>query len=154
MPDQIRARRHTTRTSAALLLSITGGVSLLSWGCSSSPRPIYTSGAAYDGPPVAITADAGQHVIVLTAPTSGWSLSLDCTRRALGRIEVFVTATRPDPSTMQAQARVRHEVGSSVPTNNPIDVYLRILNFGQVPGEQPYRHVAAVQGVPAGGPAK
>ena len=133
--------------SAAFLLSIIPAVSLLS-GCASTARPVYTSAAAYDGPPMTAKGSAGQHVIVMTAPTSGWSLALDLTRPALDRTEVFLTATRPDPAKMQAQMLVTHEVGTTVSTSSAMDVYARVLGFGERAGEQAYQRVMAVSPIP------
>src|SRR5262249_14283176 len=107
------------------------------------------SNQAYDGPPMTVEGSAGQHVVVMTAPTSGWGFGLDRTRREFGRIDVFVTATGPDPAVIQSQALVRHEVGSTVPTSNAIDVYARVLSHGEKASDQPYRLVLSAPGIPS-----
>jgi hypothetical protein len=112
---------------------------------------------AYEGPPLTIDSSGPQHRAVLTAPSSGWTVTLDQTRARFDHIDAFITVTRPDPAYMQTQALVKQEVGSMVDRKTAMDLYARVLEFGEKPGSQVYRlagHVGGDRPAPAPAPAK
>jgi hypothetical protein len=120
-----------------LSVSVVAGVALAGLGdiqgCARGDR-VEIGSAAYSGPPIEVTAGAGQHMLVLTAPTGGWAFRMDRSRKDLGRTEVFVSAVRPDPAYMQTQALVRHELATEVPGAEKIVVYGRVLGHDQTEG--------------------
>ncbi len=109
----------------------------------SGRRPVKaTPGASsYDGPPVEVDASGPQHVIVFQAPSAGWSFSMDRAESTLRVTEVFVTATRPNPAFMYTQQVVHLRAGTGVDAKKPVDVYIRVLDYGARAGSEPYRLV-------------
>jgi len=136
---------------ATVLLSIIAAVSLLS-ACAG--RGVSRSAEPYSGPPITAEAIAGQHVVVLNAPSVGWSFTLDQTEREVDHTDVFLTATRPNPAMMHTQALVRHEVGTTVPASTAVEVFVRVLEYGEKAGSQPYRRALSVPAVPGAEPAR
>jgi hypothetical protein len=98
-------------------------------GCASSHVPEVGSGT-YAGPAITTDSSGPTHTLVLTAPTGGWAFALDQVRKEFDHERVFVTVTRPDPAYMQTQALVRHEVGTAVPSDRPIQVFARTTQAG------------------------
>jgi hypothetical protein len=116
---------------AVLSLSTAAALPLLSLspGCASTAAPSIGSGA-YAGPQITTDDTGPTHTLVLTAPTGGWAFALDQVRKEFDHEQVFVTVTRPDPAYMQTQALVRHEVGTGVPSDRPIQVFARTTQAG------------------------
>lgn len=99
-------------------------------GCSSSgTRPPTANPRGYDGPPLSIGQVGDEHLVVLTAPTAGWTFSLDEIRPRMGGKDVFVTVRRPNPAYLHTQAEVEQNLGTRVALSDPIDVYARVLDF-------------------------
>jgi hypothetical protein len=133
-----RTRAPAAPAVAALLLSAAAALPLLTVGCASSPAPRIESGQ-YQGPAIADDTSGPTHTLVLTAPTGGWAFALDQVRKEFDYERVFVTVTRPNPAYMQTQALVRHEVGTGVPSDRPIRVFVRTGQAGEDKG--PYLQV-------------
>ena len=99
-------------------------------GCSSSgTRPPTANDQGYDGPPLSVGQVGDEHLVVLTAPTAGWTFSLDEVRSRMGGKDVFVTVRRPNPAYLHPQAVVEQNLGTRVPLSDPIDVYARVLDY-------------------------
>jgi hypothetical protein len=124
-------------SAAALVAVAAGGLGIT--GCASSDKVSIGPGS-YEGPEIRRSVAAGKHTVVLTAPSGGWAFRLDETRPKLETTQVFVTAQRPNPAYMQAQALVQHEVTTGVATDQKISVYARVLDHDESSG--PYRPVA------------
>jgi len=106
-------------------------------GAGAPSRPA-TSDQAYAGPAVAIDSATGpNHLIVLTAPTPGWSFSFDQVGPTDG--DIYVTVRPPDPSLLYAAMIVEQKLDSTVPSGKPARVYVRMLEFGEKAGSQAYR---------------
>ena len=121
--------------SAASLLAI-AAFSAAPAGCARSDKPSIAS-QPYEGPQIRRSEAAGKHTLILTAPSGGWSFTVDQTRRTLEHTEVFVTAKRPNPAYMTTQALVDHEVTTGIATDQPITPFARVLDHNQDSG--PYR---------------
>jgi hypothetical protein len=95
----------------------------------------------YAGPPLSIESTPPRHTIILTAPSAGWSLSLDRATRGFDRTDVFITIRRPDPAYMHAQVVSTHRLDSSVDSSTPIRLLARILEAQERPLRQPFNPV-------------
>jgi hypothetical protein len=89
-----------------------------------------------------VDTSGAQQFVVFTAPSGGWAVQLDRTRRELFSVEAFITARRPNPAFVHTQSLVEHRVATGVPSTTPLTVYLRLLPHGQEDGE-PYIPVTA-----------
>ncbi len=96
-------------------------------------RPVKSSSGVYDGPPVTLDSSGSQHVVVLQAPSAGWTFSLDRAERKLRGTELFLTATGPDPAFMHAQHVVSLRAGTGVESDRPVVVYVRVTEHGTRP---------------------
>jgi len=103
---------------------------MLLWGCSlfggpSRPQP---SGGAYSGPPVTIDSMSDMHVVVMQAPTAGWTLEVDDERRRRGGYDAFITITTPNPAYSHAQVEVEQRLATRIRGDQAIAVYARVLD--------------------------
>lgn len=119
------------------LLVAGAGLSLA--GCWSSPTVI--DDVRFSGPPVAMEAAEGRHLLVATAPTPGWTITIDRTEPLLDVSHIFLTMVRPDPGALYPQVVVEQRVLTDVPQSRPIDVYARVVDFGQRKNLPPYHPV-------------
>lgn len=101
----------------------------------------------YQGPPLSVQTRSGQHVVVLTAPTSGWQFTSDATRQVYQRTNVFVTLVRPNPAWIFTEAQVEQEAATAIDPAQSIQVYARVLPYGTEPGTQSYKPALLVPGV-------
>jgi len=92
-------------------------------------KPPRANDVGYTGPPLDLKVVAGEHVVVLTAPTAGWTFSLDEIRPRMGGTNAFVTIRRPNPAYLVTQAQVEQNLGTGVSTAESIDVYARLLDY-------------------------
>lgn len=106
--------------------------------CAGGPREAAKTDAPYSGPPVTIESSGPQHRIILTAPSAGWTVALDTTARRLNHTDAFITVVRPNPAFNHAQALITQEVGTAISTTQPVEAYIRSLDFGEKAGDQPY----------------
>jgi hypothetical protein len=114
-------------------------------GCRSGTRPPPKTVTPYAGPVVEVDSSGAQHMAVLRAPSAGWAFTLDRTEPSPNGVEVFVTATRPNPAFMHAQVECLLRAGAGVGSSRPIGVFVRIVNFGSDPGGVAY-HASARAG--------
>lgn len=137
---QIPARPCSLSSIRGICLLITAlGGALAAPGClGNRPEEAVTANAPYEGPPLSIVSTGGQHRIIMTAPTSGWTITLDGVTPRLNHTDIFITIVRPNPAFTQTQALINQEVGSSVDTSEPIEAFARILEFGEDAADQPY----------------
>ena len=110
-------------------------------------KVINVSTDPYQGPPLSVQTRSGQHVVVLTAPTSGWQFTLDATRQIYQRTNVFVTLVRPNPAWIFTEAQVEQEAATAVDPAQSIQVYARVLPYGTEPGTQSYKPALLVPGI-------
>jgi hypothetical protein len=103
--------------------------SLLAACSASGPRPPRGNETGYSGPSISINTAAAEYVVVLKAPTAGWSFSLDEVRDRMGGKNVFVTVRRPNPAYLHAQAEVEQNLGTRVSSSESITVFARVLEY-------------------------
>lgn len=110
-------------------------------GCRATPPPPRVDGS-YGGPPIRLESAGSQHLIVLEAPSGGWTFSLDLVRPTADGHEAFVTVTEPNPAFVYAAQVVEQRIGSTVPSGERIAVYARRLEWGQRAGRRGYELIA------------
>ena len=71
------------------------------------------------------------HLIVMQAPSPGWSLRLDSTERTPTGKRVFITLRKPDPAYEYTQQIVMMRVLTSVRHDTEIQVVGRMLNHNE-----------------------
>lgn len=127
--------RTTLRLFAPALL----GLAVLAAGCGGGAGQVEKGPGQYEGPAIRIDSTGQQHLLILTAPTAGWSFTFDQVKKAFGHQELFVTVTRPNPAAMHAQVIVEQRLGTSVDVATPLTVYVREVTYGADPSERPYQ---------------
>ncbi len=124
---------------------------LLASGCAQTPTstgpdgsqaPIST--APYAGPGVAIETRSTTHGIIISTPTGGWSVVWDGTFDTQDKIHL--TIRRPDPDFLHVQQIVEHRIDSTVPSGNPLEVFVRVVDHNDRTGSSPYLSAARVAG--------
>lgn len=83
-------------------------------------------------------------MIVLSAPSAGWSIGLDQARVRYEQTDVYVSITRPDPAAMHAQTITSLHLDSSVEKSRAIRIFARTLDYRGKRGTVPYRPFEAV----------
>lgn len=142
MPNtQLRPRAHTVSALAALLLV----TSVLIIGCGSTQGPPPPSDAAFQGPPVSIEQANARHIVVVQAPSAGWTIECDATWEQQKHWDVYITLRQPDPRFMYAQQIVSLRVATDVRAAEAIRVLARVVPFGDTSNETPH-HPAASSG--------
>lgn len=138
----MRRFKGTPRNSTSI---IAGGCLLLSTlgagGCSTEKAPTVQKNP-YSGPPIALDSSGPEHHVILTAPSAGWSFTLDQTRRELYDTQAFFTVRAPNPAFMHAQTLVTMEVAAPIDSSRPIYIFARVLDFKDTDAAQPYEPVA------------
>jgi hypothetical protein len=133
------------------------GSALTLAGCFSGASRPEKEGQTYGGPPISIESSeavatapiaglgmtGAQHIVVLAAPTAGWSFTLDSVQDAYQRREVYLTIMRPNPAYPGARAAVQQRMASEVELRAPIDVYARVLDYTPRPEPSPYRYAGS-----------
>lgn len=108
-------------------------------GCWSSPSVV--DDVRFAGPPVAQSTTDGRHLLIVSAPTPGWTIKVDRTEPLLDVSRIFLTMVRPDPGALYAQVVVDQRVLTDVPASRPIEVFARVADFGQRKNLPPYHPV-------------
>ena len=97
-------------------------------------------GQAYVGPQLSLETENGMHMVVMQAPSAGWSVSVDRSRQTAGPTEVLVTVRRPDPAFVYAQVIVDQRVLTRIDESQPIELFARVLDHRGGSG-RPYDRV-------------
>ena len=97
----------------------------------------------YHGPPLVLTPGTAGHDVVFTAPTPGWSISLDRSVERFERREIFVTLRRPNPAYSYAQVTVEQRLATGAPTSTTVALFARVIAFEAHAKHVPYEEVAS-----------
>ncbi len=137
------ARRAAATTSLIGTLLFAAGVSIALVAplasCGGGASIDKDTNSPYQGPEISIDSAGPQHIILVQAPSAGWTVVFDQTRPALGTTEVFVSLIRPNPAFQHAQAVVEQRLGSTVASNSRINVFARVCDHGADPKDFAYR---------------
>lgn len=102
----------------------------LYFGCSTPPGPPEPSEALFVGPKIALAPETeSEQVIISELPTPGWEFTLDATREAYRKTNVFVTFRKPNPAFVYPQYVVTQRLATTVRHGIPIVVYAREVSF-------------------------
>lgn len=140
-----------SRGSVAPALSLTLALGLcVLGGCKSTPRmPWKSRQAIVDSmpglPPMRLDAMDGKHLVVMRAPTGGWTLKIDRSEITPDGKRVFLTARRPDPAFMHTQALVDLRVLTEVPQDAHIELVARVLDRNERPRDRIYARVTPAE---------
>lgn len=143
MPSRLS---HAFTPALALILA-----AALLGGCRSGAARNGDNGAATpvagvenggSNPTVAIEPGDQRHIIVVTAPTGGWSLRWEKRVVRDGTVEEYLTVRRPDPEFAHVQAVTPHRINSNAPLSGPLKVFVRIVDHGQDAEDLPFKLAA------------
>tara|TARA_R110000868_G_scaffold119469_1_gene316486 strand:+ start:178275 stop:178727 length:453 start_codon:yes stop_codon:yes gene_type:complete len=96
-------------------------------------------------PPIAVESGEDRHLVVMQAPSPGWSIRLDATELTPDGKRVFVTIRKPDPAYQYTQQIVLMRVLTSVRLDSNIEVVGRLLEFNEKTKGRGYAPVPVVE---------
>jgi len=129
--------------SAALLLPACSGARGARGQNSQEQQPTPEPDGA--NPTVSIEPGYERHVIVVTAPTGGWSLRWEKRVVRDETVEEYLTIRRPNPEIYHVQAVTPHRINSNAPLSGPIKVFIRVVDHGQNTQDVPFE-LSATEG--------
>jgi hypothetical protein len=94
----------------------------------------------FDGPALVVESGGSRHLIAMTAPSTGWVIAFDTSRKYFDHTDAFITITRPNPAFPNTPGEVQQKLDSTVDSHERLIVYARLTEFDQKPG--PYRLAA------------
>jgi hypothetical protein len=100
---------------------------LLPIGCLSRSTAPSVEAAPYVGPPLAFDESGATTVLVMTAPTPGWQMSLDRVDEKFRSREVFVTLRKPFPGYAYAQVEVLQRLATTAPREQALVLFVRTI---------------------------
>ncbi len=112
-------------------------------GCGSTQGPPPPSDAAFQGPPVSIEQANSKHVVVVQAPSAGWTLERDATQEQQKRWDVYITIRQPDPRFIYTQQVVSLRATTDVRATEAIRVLARVVPFADTSNESPHHPAAS-----------
>ncbi len=132
------------------LVSLASAIfAMLASGCAQTQTSTTSDGshaptltALYEGPGVTIEARSTTHAVIISTPTGGWSVVWDGMFDAHDKIHL--TIRRPDPAFMHVQQIVEHRIDSTVPSGNPLEVFVRVVDHDDHTDSSPYISAARV----------
>ena len=147
MPRTQRPTRAHTIPSLAIpgLAALLLVTSVRIIGCGSTQGPPPPSDAAFQGPLVSIEQANAKHIVVVQAPSAGWTIERDATQEQQKRWDVYITLREPDPRFMYTQQVVSLRVATDVRAAEAIRVLARVVPFGDTSNETPH-HPATSSG--------
>jgi hypothetical protein len=98
-----------------------------------------------DSPPIMLDQSDNRHLVVMQAPSPGWSIRLDSTERTPTGKRVFVTIRRPDPAYQYTQQVVLMRVLTNVRLDTEIEVVGRLLEHSEKTKGKGYAPVSFVE---------
>ena len=98
-----------------------------------------------NAPQIMLEDDEEFHMIVMQAPSPGWSLRLDSTERTPEGKRVFVTIRKPDPAYVYTQQIVLMRVLTRVRLDTELEVVGRLLDFDEKTKGKGYAPITLVE---------
>ena len=119
-------------------LALASSLAILAVACESAPPPTDLTidpAASYDGPPIRGAVASGHHTLSIVVPTGGWELLGEWIERRFRDNRLFVTLVRPNPEETHTQALTQFDVTPGVRADEPLAVYVRIVDYGAQPND-------------------
>ena len=122
------------------------GAALAAGGCAHKGPPDLSIDPSiqYEGPPIRASAVDGQHALSIVVPTGGWEVQGERVFRYSMDNRIFLTLVRPDPAEMQSQSLVQFDVTPGVKIDEPLAVYVRVVEHDSDPDDSPFALAAAI----------
>ncbi len=98
-----------------------------------------------NAPAMSVRELDGRKLLVMQAPSPGWSIRIDATDRTPEGKRVFVTIRRPDPAFQYTQQIVLMRALTSVRANTEIEVVGRLLEHNEKTKNKGYAKVTLVE---------
>jgi len=136
---RISARIVSCTIAMVMLLSTTGCIKRI-W-----LRDDDAQDRMQNAPLIMLEENDTHHLVVMQAPSPGWSIRLDATERTPTGKRVFVTLRSPDPAYEYPQQIVQMHVLTSVRLDSNIDVVGRLLEFNERTKGKGYAPVILVE---------
>ena len=90
----------------AIHMFFTATLALALAGCAGRHVPT-VSDDRYDGPPLSVDSSGPSHVLVLDAPSGGYTLTIDRVLERSKSYDIFATVRTPDPRFFYTQSTVK-----------------------------------------------
>ena len=114
--------------ATGFLTALVLGATLAQSGCWSDSSLPELSPEPYSGPALSLEAVGGNYLVVLNAPTPGYSMLIDRIEQERAYREIFVTVRKPNPQFAYAQMMVTQRAATGVDTKQGVKVYARFLD--------------------------
>ena len=134
------APRLVTITLALTMLACTPGCIKRIW-----QRDDTAAQQMQHAPQIMLDASETHHLVVMQAPSPGWSIRLDATERTPEGKRVFVTIRQPDPAYVYPQQIVLMRALTSVRLDSNIEVVGRMLGHDEKTKGRGYAPVTIVE---------
>lgn len=102
----------------------------------------------YPGPTITLDREDQQHLLVVRAPSPGWTFELVRSRPRFEFADVLVQLRKPNPEFFYTQQEVVQRLATRVSVNTPIDVYARVLEFSGKGKGVPFQRVDPLDPTP------
>lgn len=124
---------HSYRPKHAVLIGLGLICMLMISGCIQKiwERDEDAAARLQNAPQIMLEDDEQFHMVVMQAPSPGWSLRLDSTERTPDGKRVFVTIRRPDLAYVYTQQIVLMRVLTRVRLDTELEVAGRLLDFDE-----------------------
>lgn len=96
-------------------------------------------------PEIRLDRTSGRHLIVMHAPSGGWTLGIDKSEVTPDGRRVYLTVRRPDPAFMHTQAFVELRALTEVPVETEVELVARVLDRHADPKDRVYSRVEPVE---------
>ena len=96
-------------------------------------------------PEIRLDRASGRHLVVMHAPTGGWTFGVDKSEVIPDGRRVYLTARRPDPAFMHTQAFVELRALTEVPVETEVELVARVLDRHADPKDRVYSRVEPVE---------
>lgn len=98
-----------------------------------------------NAPAMSVRELDGRKLLVMQAPSPGWSIRIDATDRTPEGKRVFVTIRKPDPAFQYTQQIVLMRALTSVRANTEIEIVGRLLEHNEKTKNKGYAKVTQVE---------
>jgi len=96
-------------------------------------------------PPIMLDTLNEHYLLIMRAPSSGWSIEIDKDERIATGMRVFVTVRRPDPTFLYPQAIVNKRLLTEIRTDSSLEIYARLLDAHEETKGRGYGKLAPVE---------